>query len=168
MFVMNYPRKDARSTISAEEIIKRYKRFIRKARLDSVQTLLPIPLLKTGLRARLEKEGRVLPLEVAPYNAYDGTLALIIPDRNISLEEFQEIPLEVMEWFYSRSYMRWIWRFCVFPIDIFKGWKRLCRGWTREGIRYLGANIVKKWHQRKEKDPLIQRIKDYLKRRKLP
>lgn len=166
MYIANYPLKELKSTLSADEIVKRFKKFIRKTKGDTVQVLLPGPLPKTGLRTRLQKEKRVLPLEIAPWNFYDGTLGLIIPD-NMSFEEFQEIPIRIMKWFYSPlSYFRVALRTCTFLIDIPTiGWKRWHRGWLREIIKSFGSHIVRRWEQRKEKESLIQRVKNYLKER---
>jgi len=165
MFIANYPLQGVKSNLSAKEVVKRFKRFIRKTKPDSIQVTLPGPLPKTGLRTRLEKEGRVLPLNVAPWNYYDGTLAIILPD-NMSFEEFQDTPMTIMKWFYSRNYFRIFWRLQATVLESFAGrWETIRRSWRREAIRHFGATIVRRWQQRKEKESLIQRVKAYLKTR---
>lgn len=167
MFVVNYPLQEAKNNLSADQIVGRFKRFIRKTRPDSIQVTSAGPLPKTGLRARMQKEDRLLPFEVAPWNKYDGTFALILPD-NMSFEECQEIPLRLMSWFYSPlSWFRIVLRICLPPLfyNPIKGW----RGWKRalrtDAIKQFGSGIMRKWRQRKEKERLIQRVKDYLARK---
>lgn len=162
MFIANYPLQGIKNNLSAEEIAKRIKAFIRRTKPDSIQVTLPGPLPKTAFRKRMEKAGRVLPLDVAPWNYYDGTLALILPD-NMSFEEFQDIPMKIMKWFYNRSYFRIIWRLQASVLEFFAGkWEKMRRSWRREAIRHLGATIVLKWQHRKDKEVLFKRVKKYL------
>ena len=64
MFIFGYPRSESADfTISMKQRVKRFRDFVRKAKIDTVQVLLPVPLPGTALRHRLETQRRVYPLQ---------------------------------------------------------------------------------------------------------
>jgi hypothetical protein len=61
-----------------------------------------------------------LPLEVVPWEKYDGSYACFQPD-DMNLRELQEMPTELMKKFYdSMSFFRIALRTVVFPCMPFK------------------------------------------------
>ena len=67
MFIFGYPaNKHARRTSTfihdQSSGLTAFKTFIKKARIDTIQLLNAVPLPGSELRARLESEGRLLPL----------------------------------------------------------------------------------------------------------
>lgn len=156
MFIVGYPLKEGVQKIPSKEIIKHFKDFIHKAKIDFVQPLLPVPLVGTELRQRLEEEGRIYPLEVVSWSKYDGKYICFEPD-NMTVREFQELQIKIMHWFYGRLYWRW------FPIKIFskvattpynflvQGKDRWQSGLWRELVMYKAHNIIKKVEKRIKK-----------------
>jgi hypothetical protein len=58
-----------------------------------------------------------LPLEVVPWEKYDGSYACFQPD-DMNLRELQEMPTELMKKFYdSMSFFRIALRTVVFPLS---------------------------------------------------
>jgi radical SAM superfamily enzyme YgiQ (UPF0313 family) len=64
MFIFGYPLKE-RGTfkMSAAERIQRFKKFIKAAKIDSIQVLLPVPLPGTQLHQRLKQQNRLFSRE---------------------------------------------------------------------------------------------------------
>lgn len=149
MFIIGYPWKDNDSLISAREIFKRFKTFIRKVRLDTIQILLPTPLVGTVLRKRLKIEERIIP---APWSKYDGNFLLFKPE-NIDPEELQKIPMKLMRRFYDPlSFFRGCLRTIVLPVDYFiRGWRNWHWGWSKDWARYFSRRLVKKWMRKYKK-----------------
>jgi len=147
MFIVGYPIEGG-SKIGPKETLVRFREFFRKARLDTVQVMLPIPLIGTNLRQRLEDEGKIFPLSLVPWRKYDGTNPCFRPDK-MTMEEFQNTPLMLMGSFYNYwSFFRIGLRIIVFPIDYFiRGWKSWYHGWYRDVIRSAGHILIKRWHK---------------------
>ncbi|HTW96113.1 MAG TPA: radical SAM protein [Candidatus Methylomirabilis sp.] len=163
MFIFGYPNQ-TESLLGAKEKAVRFKKFIRAARLSSVQILHPITLTGTQLRARIEKEGRNFPLNVVPWSKYDGNYAVFSP-RDMTLKEFQETPIKLMRWFYpSLSFLKIpIWTL-IFPLHfIFLGWNHWFYNWWREIVKYGGHRIIVQWNKNKENRKFFQRLSDYQK-----
>ncbi len=161
MFIAGYPLKEKMKPISPKETVKRFKKFIRKASLDTVQILLPVPLVGTALRKRLEKKGRIFPLELVPWSKYDGSYPCFMPD-NMTLQEFQEIPWKLMSKFYNPlSLIRIPLRTVAFPIDCWiRGWKNWYRDWCRDVIKYGGYLLLQRWQKRQDGD-FIKKLEKY-------
>lgn len=163
MFIYGYPLKDKKILISPKERIKRFKRFLRQAHLDVVQVLRPVPLVGTDLRQRLEKEGRVYPQELVPWDKYDGSFVCFRPD-NMTVQELQEIPEGLMNWFYDPlSLLRMILRTVAFPIDyLVRGWGRWHRGWYKEIIKYGGHRLIQGWQKRQNTKLFVKKLEESL------
>lgn len=165
MFIFGYPKKNGnKSQKSGKERAEIFSRFIKKAGLDSVQVLHPIPLPGTELRARLEKEGRVFPLEVVPWRKYDGNTVCFIPD-DMTVREFQELPIRIMKRFYGfSSFFRLCLRTFLFPFDyLLRGWNAWHAGWKRDFVRYFGHRLVVAWQKKQKEEKFVEKLEDHLK-----
>jgi len=98
------------------------------------------------LRQRLELEGRIFPIELVPWNKYDGSCPCFEPD-NMSAEELQKVGFEIMSGFYNlSSFIKIALRTISFPIDYFIRGRRY---WYREVIKCGGYFLIRR--RRKEK-----------------
>ncbi len=162
MFIIGYPSKEKRKAIGVQEIIGYFRKFIRKASLDSVQMIHPVPFAGTDLRRRLEKEGRIFPLELVPWSRYDGSYVCFEPD-NMTLRELQETPIRLMSRFYDPlSFFRIPLRTISFPVDyLIRGWRNWYRDWYRDVVKYGGHRLIQRWQRRQAKDGFIERLEEY-------
>lgn len=90
MFIFGYPSsKDdsKRSSLTIKQRVKCYIDFFKKTGLDTIQVFNAVPLPGSDLRARLEKEGRLLPLSMVGWDKYDG-LFLCYDPRPDDLDAF--------------------------------------------------------------------------------
>jgi radical SAM superfamily enzyme YgiQ (UPF0313 family) len=168
MFIFGYPGTQTCS-LTAKKRMEELKKFIRRAKLDSIQILKPIPLPGSELRDRLEKSGKLLPLEVVPWEMYDGNHVNIIPnDKEMTLEELQKYPMKIMSWFYhSRSFLRIGFRTIIMPIDyLLRGWQSWYHGWWNDIVRFGGNRILEKWKKRNDEDTFVRKIENWLRERK--
>ncbi len=104
MFIFGYPKKKNQShgpSLPLKEQIKRFRRFIRKGKIDTAQVLLTVPFPGTDLYERLKKEDRLFPLENIGWEFYDGQFPLFIPDDGVTPEELQKAMHSIMSRFYS-------------------------------------------------------------------
>lgn len=165
MFIFGYPPREKREgNLCVGAIEKRFKSFIRRARIDSIQVLHPVPLVGTELRERLEKEKRVLPRDLVPWSKYDGSYACFLPD-NMTLTELQETPLKIMKWFYNPlSFLRIPLKTIAFPFDcLIRGWWRWRRGWLRDIVKYGGHLLVQRWHGKQRNVEFLTKLEQYKK-----
>ena len=91
MFIFGYPssKDDAKSTsLNLKQRAKCYIDFFNKSGLDTIQVLNAVPLPGSDLRARLKKEGRLLPLSMVGWDKYDG-LFLCYDPRPDGLDAFE-------------------------------------------------------------------------------
>jgi len=153
MFIFGYPLKDnADFRMSAKQRIKCYRRFIRQARIDTLQILLPVPLPGTGLRKRLEKQNRIYPLEDVGWEYYDGTFPLFEPDEPMQAEQMHHAARAIMGRFYQFKYMFLVpIQIVSFPAIVFflhnirSGWERWHRRWRNYLIRSGGWIVLRRW-----------------------
>ena len=151
MFIFGYPNTEPSKT-SVAVAVKRYKSFIREAKISSIQVLHPVPLPGTKLRERLQNEGRIFPYELVPRKKYDGNYACFRPN-NMSLQELQNTPLEIMKWFYSHwSFWRIPYRTLIFPLHyLLAGWRHWYDGWLQDVVKYGGHRILTQWFKNHKK-----------------
>jgi len=153
MFIFGYPAQEgAEFRMSAEERVRRFRSFIRKARLDTVQVLLPVPLPGTELTCRLRKQNRVYSTEHVGREYYDGNFPLFKPDEPLTPEDMQSSIRRIMGRFYGPGHMLSIGLHILsFPAMVFylhnikAGWRRWLRRWWRKLMRFAGWRIVRKW-----------------------
>lgn len=164
MFIFGYPLKGTVAVIGAQERFRRFKKFIRQCRLDTIQVLRPIPLVGTELRLRMEGEGKLFSLEIVPWNKYDGNYVCYRPD-GITLRELQELPLKIMRWFYSPlSFVGISVRTLLFPVDcLIRGWQRWYRGWRNDAMGCGGYLLVKRWLKHYKRQSFLKGLEKNIK-----
>jgi radical SAM superfamily enzyme YgiQ (UPF0313 family) len=101
MFIFGYPvGKNAPqdSFITIKQRAEYYKKFFKRSGIDTIQVLNAVPLPGSELRARLEGEGRLLPLAMVGWDKYDG-LFLCYDPRPDGLDAFdlQNMPNLLMK-----------------------------------------------------------------------
>lgn len=160
MFMFGYPLKE-KSGINAKEMTNLFEKFIRQGHFDTIQVLHLVPIVGTDLRLRLEKEGRIFSRELVPWKMYDGNYVCFFPD-NMTLREFQEIPMSLMSRYYDPlSCLRIPLRILAFPVDYFiRGWEDWHRGWYKDIIKYGGYLLIQKWKKRQQGDEFIRRLEE--------
>ena len=174
MFIFGYPLKEgAQFKMPVGERIKRFKRFIKKAKIDTIQILLPGPLPGTELRQRLAMQNRIYPIQDVGWEYYDGNFPLFEPDEPMTAEEMQFSIRKIMGRFYQFKYMFMIGlHIFSFPALIFflhnlrSGWIKWFRPWRNNLLRFGGWIIMKKWTAQLKKDKFIERLqkaKEHLK-----
>ena len=139
-------------SISPAERMRRFRTFIKKARLDTIQVLLPIPLPGTELTTRLAKRKRIFPLEHIGWEYYDGNFPLFIPDEPLTPRDMQSAIHKIMGRFYRfRSMFAIGLNVLTFPAIIFSlfniriGWRKWYRPWRNNLLRFGGWIIIKRW-----------------------
>jgi len=153
MFIFGYPaRPEEPFRMDATERVRRFRRFITAARLDTVQVLLPVPLPGTELTRRLREEGRIYPTDCIGWEYYDGNFPLFEPDEPLTAEEMQTSIRKIMGRFYKPVRMWSVGLHILsFPVMIFwlhnikAGWRLWLRRWWKNVFGYAGSRILKKW-----------------------
>ena len=167
MFIFGYPMKSGINfKMSAKERIKRFKDFLNKARLDTAQVMLPIPLPGTELRERLDKEGRIYPIKDIGWEYYDGNFPLFQPDDPMTAEEMQKASMEIMGGIFRFKNMvmvginiLWFPVIILFLHNIRHGWRSWYRFWRQSIVRFGGWMLMKKWSLAFKKDDFVDRLK---------
>ncbi|MDD5080169.1 MAG: radical SAM protein [Candidatus Omnitrophica bacterium] len=167
MFIFGYPMQEGVNfRMPAKERVKRFRNFIKKAKLDTIQVLLPVPLPGTELTDRLAKENRVYPLEELGWEYYDGNFPLFEPDPPMSAEEIQDSTRKIMGRFYQFKYVFMIGvNILSFPAMIFflhnirSGWRKWYRPWRNHLLRFGGWITMKQWVAEFGKNKFTQRLK---------
>jgi radical SAM superfamily enzyme YgiQ (UPF0313 family) len=174
MFIFGYPLKEgSHFKMSAKERVKRFKQFIRKAKIDTIQVLLAGPLPGTELRRRLAAQNRIYPLQDVGWEYYDGNFPLFEPDEPMTAEEMQDSIRKIMGKFYQFKYMFMLGlHIFSFPALVFflhnirLGWRRWYRPWRNNLVRFGGWIIMKRWVTQFKKDTFLKRLqkaKEHLK-----
>jgi radical SAM superfamily enzyme YgiQ (UPF0313 family) len=167
MFIFGYPmRPGMEFTMSAKERIKHFRKFFRKARLDTVQVLLPAPLPGTALRTRLEKDMRVLPESEIGWEYYDGNFPLIVPDPPLTPENIQKSIVSLMRGFYRFRRIFGVtlhtlrFPFAMLPlVNLRVRWRRWYRHWRNEVIGSVGYFIIRRWRKAFKEGPFKDKLK---------
>jgi len=166
MFIFCYPLKDSIGfQMSVNERARRYKDFISKAKIDTVQILLPVPIPGTELRSRLQKQNRIYSLEDIGWEYYDGSFPLFEPDEPLSPEEMQQSGKSIMGRFYQFGYMFLVpVNILSFPTLVFffhnirLGWAKWYRSWRNYLIRFGGWIILQKWTRAFRRDKFPEKL----------
>ena len=165
MFIFGYPLKGTTAVISAEERVKRLKKFIRQCRLDTIQVLRPIPAAGTDLRLRMEREGKLFPLEIVPWAKYDGSYICYQPN-DMTSQELQELPTKIMRWFYYSpfSLVRIALKTLIFPIDyLIRGRQQWYRGWRNDIAKYGGHLLIQRWLKHYKRQSFLKKLEKFTK-----
>jgi radical SAM superfamily enzyme YgiQ (UPF0313 family) len=166
MFIFGYPMAEGIDfRMSAKERVGHFQKFIRQARLDTVQVMLPIPLPGTAFTKRLQAQNRVFPRELIGWEYYDGNFPLIIPDPPLTPEDLHASVKQLMGSFYGfRNMFRIGLNILSFPMLLFylhnlrRGWKRWYRIWTDDLTRFGGWIIMQRWLAAFRKSPFPQKM----------
>lgn len=166
MFIFGYPVPEGVNwTMTAEDRIKRFRTFIRKAKIDTVQILLPVPLPGTEMTERLRKQNRVYPREQIGWEYYDGNFPLFEPDPPLTPEQMQASSRLIMGRFYRFRYMFAVGlHVLIFPAIVFRlhnikaGWRQWYRPWRNSIMRFSGWIILKKWTSEFDKSLFSERL----------
>ena len=167
MFIFGYPLKgDLTFSMPAEERIRRFKHFIKKAKIDTVQVLLPVPLPGTELRQRLQRQNRIYPVRDVGWEYYDGNFPVFEPDDPMTAEEIQRSMHRIMGKFYQFRYMFMVGlQIFSFPALVFSlhnirvGWRRWYRPWRNSLVRFGGWIILKGWMSEFKKGTFSEKLK---------
>lgn len=166
MFIFGYPAAaETPFAMPAPERVRRFRRFIRKARIDTVQVLLPVPLPGTRLRQRLEEQHRIYAPQDLGWEFYDGNFPLFEPDAPMTAQQMQHAAKRIMGWFYRFRYMFLVAASVLtFPALVFSlhnlrlGWSRWYRRWETRLIRFGGWLTLRKWTSDLRKSEFLARL----------
>ncbi len=165
MFIFGYPLKEVRINLSARERIKRFRKFIKEAKIDTIQVLLPVPLPGTELRRRLLREGRIYSLKDIGWEYYDGNFPLFEPDSPLTAQDLQNSIRKIMGKFYQLKYILMLgYHIFSFPSLIFffynikVGWRKWYRQWRNAFVRFGGWLIMKGWVKEFRKSPFLEKL----------
>jgi len=172
MFIFGYPVADQTAfSMSAKERTRRFRQFIRRAKIDTIQILLPVPLPGTDLRRRLERQGRVYPTQDVGWEYYDGNFPLFEPDEPLTAPEMQFAVKRIMRWFYRFQYLFLVAAsILAFPALAFSlhrlrlGWRKWYRRWQNRVIRFGGWLTIRKWTSDFRKSDFRQKLQHARKR----
>jgi len=166
MFIFGYPlEKGARIRIPAQERERRFRRFIKKAKIDTIQVLLPVPIPGTKLTQRLEQENRMFPKESLGWEYYDGNFPLFVPDEPLTPEEMQHSIQVIMGRFYRFRHMFHVGlNILSFPSvvfylhDIKRGWWKWYRGWRNSLKKFGGWMIFRSFMGKLRRDNFFDKL----------
>ncbi|MBN2546620.1 MAG: hypothetical protein JXB50_12540, partial [Spirochaetes bacterium] len=179
MFIFGYPKKNnGNHSLTLDEKVKRFYTFIKKARIDTIQVLITIPLPGTELRKRLDDENRLYPLDKIGWEYYDGQYPLFKPDDNVTPEEIQQAVLKIMYKFYNfKNFIKLLNYILVhFPAIVFTSSLTIIFGkvkyittafkiWYRKffrnySLRFGGYIIAKKWLKNYKNGDFTEKLKE--------
>jgi radical SAM superfamily enzyme YgiQ (UPF0313 family) len=174
MFIFGYPKQEGNNfDIPLEERIKRYREFIRKANIDTIQVLLPIPLPGTEFRQRLKEQNRIYALECLGWQYYDGNFPVFEPDAPLTAEQLQDAARRIMGKFYRFHYMFMIGlnvlsvtTMIFYLANIKTGWRRWYRNWRNHLVRFVGWLTMRGWIKAFNKDNFLERLEQAKRRLK--
>ncbi len=166
MFIFGYPMEPGvEFKMGAEERIRHFRRFVRKARIDTLQVLLPVPLPGTELRERLDAEGRVYPKEHLGWEYYDGNFPLFEPDDPLTAEEMQAAVHKIMGRFYRFHRLFAVaLNILSFPAialhlhNLRAGWRQWSRRWWNSLMGVAGWRIIRKWTRQFRKGSFLEKL----------
>jgi len=166
MFIFGYPlAQHTDFAMPVRERVKRFRRFIRAAKIDTVQVLLPVPLPGTELRRRLAQQNRIYPLQDVGWEYYDGNFPLFEPDEPVTARELQEGGKWIMSRVYRFRYLLFVAASILsFPALAFSlhnlrlGWGRWYRSWRNSIIRFGGWMTMRRWNASFRKDAFLQKL----------
>jgi radical SAM superfamily enzyme YgiQ (UPF0313 family) len=166
MFIFGYPlAEETNLKMSAAERVRRFGNFIKEARVDTIQVLLPVPLPGTALRDRLQRQNRIYPSKDIGWEYYDGNFPLFEPDKPMSAEQMQASIKKIMSGFYRFKYI-FIVVLNIFTLsglifylhNIKSGWRRWYRYWRNCLYRIYGWIIIRRWSLAFKKDMFLQKL----------
>lgn len=153
MFIFGYPLPEGvEFKMDAKDRVQAFRKFIKKARIDTIQVLLPVPVPGTELTERLRQQNRVFSKEYIGWQYYDGNFPLFIPDEPLTPEDLLASNQKIMGRFYRFRYMFHVGlNILAFPFIIFylhnleSGWRRWNRSWRNDLTKFEGWLILRRW-----------------------
>ncbi len=166
MFIFGYPAKEGEPfTMSAHDRVRHFRRFIRKARIDTVQVLLPVPLPGTEMTHRLRAENRIYSTQHVGLQYYDGNFPLFEPDAPLTSETMQAAAHKIMGHVYKPHWMISIgWNLLSFPAIAFLFHKahvarqRWHRRWIKSLYRMGGWLMMRRWAATFKRDGFLKKL----------
>ena len=166
MFIFGYPLNGKRNlSLPVVERARRFRKFIRKARIDTVQVLLPVPLPGTELTRRLAAEDRIFPIECVGWEYYDGSFPVFRPDEPFTPEGMLKAKHQIMGRFYRfRHSILIALHILLFPAvafslhDLKAGWRKWHRSWRNSILRFGGWVILQKWKSAFRRSDFLERL----------
>ncbi len=177
MFIFGYPLKEGINfKMPAKERVKCFKNFIRRAKIDTIQVLLPVPLPGTELTHRLKDKNRIYAVEDIGWEYYDGNFPLFEPDFPLTARDMQDSIRKIMSKFYQFKYAFMpIMHIISFPALVFflynikLGWRKWYRPWRNALARFGGWIVMREWTNEFKKGVFIrklQRAKEHMRSRR--
>jgi len=166
MFIFGYPMREGVSfKMAAKERVKYYKSFIRKAKLDTIQVTLPVPLPGTELRQRLERQNRIFSIKDLGWKYYDGSFPLFVPDEPLTPLEVQSSVKKIMSNLYRFKNLfmvglnvAFLPYLIFFLHDLKLGWRRWSRSWRNYIVRFGGWIIMREWTKAFKEGDFLQKL----------
>lgn len=166
MFIFGYPARPGQEfVLGAKERVRQFSHFIRKARIDTIQILLPVPLPGTELTKRLNEAKRIFPRNLIGWEYYDGNFPLFTPDEPLTSKDMYISLKNLMGRFYRfRYFFAMVLNIICFPMIIFSafnirgGWRSWYKNWRNNLWRCIGWNIIRKWSACFKKDSFIIKL----------
>jgi radical SAM superfamily enzyme YgiQ (UPF0313 family) len=166
MFIFGYPAKGgAEFDMPAARRVRRFRRFIKRARIDSVQILLPVPLPGTQLRKRLVDQNRVYSVQDVGWEFYDGNFPLFEPDPPLTAPDMQAAAKQIMGRFYHFRHLFMvaasILSFPALALSLHRlrlGWGAWYRRWQNSLIGFGGWITIRRWTTAFRKSDFLQRL----------
>ncbi len=166
MFIFGYPEAGEKNfRMPAAERVQHFRKFIKKAWLDTVQVLLPVPLPGTEFTRRLRAQNRIFPKDLIGWEYYDGNFPVIMPDAPMTPEEMQTSIQTIMGRFYRFRYMFLVGlQVLCFPVLFFylfnlrAGWGRWYRVWRNSITRFGGWLILRRWFSKFRQDNFTEKL----------
>lgn len=168
MFIFAYPLPEGCDLhMNVDERIARFRRFINKARLDTIQVLLPVPLPGTEMTERLKADRRVFPIERIGWEYYDGNFPLFLPDAPLTPEQMQMAIRRITGRFYRlRNFLYIARNVLLFPAmmatvwDMRAAWERWYRIWRKNLIGFGGHLILRNWIRNYRKSAFASKLQE--------
>jgi radical SAM superfamily enzyme YgiQ (UPF0313 family) len=168
MFIFGYPAQPGHCfQMAAPERVRRFRAFIKKSHLDTVQVLLPVPLPGTELTRRLREQGRIFSKDIVGWEYYDGNFPLFEPDEPLTPEEMQASIQKIMGRFYRRGQMFSVGLHTLsIPVLIFwfynirAGWQLWIRRWWKNVMGFGGSRLMRKWAVAFKKSDFPDKLRD--------
>ena len=166
MFIFGYPmREGAHFDLSAKERVNYFRSFVRKAKIDTIQVLLAVPLPGTELTARLKAQNRILSRDYIGWEYYDGNFPLFIPDSPMTPETMLWSVRKIMSNFYRFDKMFSVgFHTLSFPMIVFHlanlraGWFRWYKKWRNSIIRFGGWMAMRNWLRQFKKGGFMEKL----------
>ncbi len=166
MFIFGYPMKGGLSVnLTAKDRVAYFRSFIRKAKIDTIQILLPVPLPGTEMTARLAAEERLLSKDILGWEYYDGNFPLFIPDAPMTPESMLWSVRKIMSRFYRFDKMFSVgYHTLSFPMIVFgmdnlnAAFRRWYKSWRNSVIRFAGWMILRNWMSQFRKGDFMDRL----------